>query len=193
MSRALLIVDVQNDFTENGALAVQGGDAVASAVSTYLDAHAFEYDVIIASRDWHDAEGDNGGHFAAAPDYVDSWPVHCVAGTSGADYDPLLVTDAVTHHVRKGQGRPAYSMFEGVTDDGETVGDVLSAAGVLTADVVGIATDHCVRASALDAVAHGVRVRVLTDLIAGVGPESSVAALAELAHAGAALIESTSA
>lgn len=193
MSRALLIVDLQNDFTENGALAVQGGDAVASAVSTYLDAHSSEYDVIIASRDWHDAEGDNGGHFASAPDYVDSWPVHCVAGTPGAEYDPLLVTDAVTHHVRKGQGRPAYSMFEGVTDDGETVGDVLSAAGVLTADVVGIATDHCVRASALDAVAHGVRVRVLTDLIAGVGPESSAAALAELAHAGAELIESTSA
>lgn len=193
MSRALLIVDVQNDFTENGALAVQGGDAVASAVSTYLHAHASEYDVIIASRDWHDAEGDNGGHFASAPDYVDSWPVHCVAGTPGADYDPLLVTDAVTHHVRKGQGRPAYSMFEGVTDDGETVGDVLSAAGVMTADVVGIATDHCVRASALDAVAHGVRVRVLTDLIAGVGAESSAAALAELAHAGAELVESTSA
>ncbi|WP_314651310.1 isochorismatase family protein [uncultured Microbacterium sp.] len=193
MSRALLIVDVQNDFTENGALAVQGGDAVASAVSTYLDAHASEYDVIIASRDWHDAEGDNGGHFASAPDYVDSWPVHCVAGTPGADYDPLLVTDAVTHHVRKGQGRPAYSMFEGVTDDGETVGNILSAAGVLTADVVGIATDHCVRASALDAVAHGVGVRVLTDLIAGVGAESSAAALAELAHAGAELVESTSA
>ncbi len=190
MSRALLIVDVQNDFTENGALAVQGGDAVASAVSTYLDAHASEYDVIIASRDWHDAEGDNGGHFAREPDYVDSWPVHCVAGTPGADYDPLLTTDAVTHHVRKGQGRPAYSMFEGVTDDGETVADVLSAAGVLTADVVGIATDHCVRASALDAVAHGVRVRVLTDLVAGVGAESSEAALAELAHAGAELLES---
>lgn len=190
MSRALLIVDVQNDFTEGGALAVEGGDAVAAAVTAFLSAHAADYEVIIASRDWHDADGDNGGHFAEEPDFVDSWPVHCVAGTEGAEYDPLLSTDAVTHHVRKGQGRPAYSMFEGVTDAGETVGEVLNGAGVLSADVVGIATDYCVRASALDAIAHGVRVRVLTDLIAGVAPESSEAALAELAHAGAEILES---
>ncbi|KJL28671.1 isochorismatase family protein [Microbacterium oxydans] len=190
MSRALLVVDVQNDFTEGGALPVTGGDAVASALSSFLVAHADAYDVIVASRDWHDADGDNGGHFAEAPDFVDTWPVHCVAGTDGADYDPLLVTDAVTHHVRKGQGKPAYSMFEGVTDAGDTVATILTAAGVIEADVVGIATDHCVRATALDAVAHGVRVRILTDLIAGVAPEPSEAALAELAHAGAELTDS---
>jgi nicotinamidase/pyrazinamidase len=190
MGRALLIVDVQNDFTEGGALAVEGGDAVASAVSAYLHAHAGDYEVIVASRDWHDAEGDNGGHFHPEPDYVDSWPVHCVAGTEGAAYDPLLDTDAVTHHVHKGQGIPAYSMFEGRTESGETVGDILTGAGVLRADIVGIATDHCVRASALDAIAHGVQVRILTDLIAGVAPEPSRAALAELAHAGAVLVES---
>lgn len=190
MSRALLIVDVQNDFTEGGALAVEGGDAVASAVSTFLASHADDYQLIVASRDWHDAEGDNGGHFAEAPDFVDTWPVHCVAGSPGAEYDPLLVTDAVTHHVRKGQGKPAYSMFEGTTDAGDTVGALLTAAGVLSADVVGIATDHCVRASALDAIAHGVQVRILTDLIAGVAPQPSDAALAELAHAGAVLVES---
>lgn len=193
MSRALLIVDVQNDFTEGGALAVSGGDAVAAAVSAHLASHAADYDVIVASRDWHDAVGDNGGHFSATPDYTDSWPVHCVAGTAGAEYDPLLVTDAVTHHVRKGQGQPAYSMFEGVDDDGRTVAAVLTAAGVVTADVVGIATDHCVRASALDAIARGVRVRILTDLIAGVAPEPSAAALAELAHAGAELVTSAQA
>ncbi|WP_217181999.1 isochorismatase family protein [Streptomyces sp. AC495_CC817] len=187
MSRALLIVDVQNDFTEGGALAVTGGDAVATGISALLGAHAAEYRVIVASRDWHDAEGDNGGHFSDEPDYVDSWPVHCVAGTHGADYDPLLDTEAVTHHVRKGQGQPAYSMFEGATDAGESVGTVLADAGVTEVDVVGIATDHCVRASALDAISHGVRVRVLTDLVAGVGAESSAAALAELAHAGAEL------
>lgn len=190
MSRALLIVDVQNDFTEGGALAVSGGDAVASAITAFLAEHAVDYDIIVASRDWHDADGDNGGHFADTPDFVDTWPVHCVAGTVGAEYDPLLAVDAVTHHVRKGQGRPAYSMFEGATEDGETVGSILSASGVLSADVVGIATDHCVRASALDAIAHGVQVRVFTDLIAGVGAESSEAARAELAHAGAELAES---
>jgi len=190
MSRALLIVDIQNDFTEHGALAVGGGDAVASAVSAFLEAHAAEYDVIVASRDWHDAQGDNGGHFAESPDFVDTWPSHCVAGSDGAEYDPLLVTDAVTHHVRKGQGEPAYSMFEGTTEDGKTVAGILAGAGVVSADVVGIATDHCVRASALDAIAHGVQVRVFTDLIAGVAAEPSAAALAELAHAGAVLAQS---
>lgn len=192
MSRALLIVDVQNDFTEGGALAVEGGDAVASAVSAWLATHRDDYAVVIASRDWHDAQGDNGGHFSAQPDFTDTWPVHCVAGTEGAAYDPLLDTAAVTHHVYKGQGRPAYSMFEGATDDDETVAEILAAYGVLDADVVGIATDHCVRASALDALAHGVRVRIFTDLVAGVGAESSAAALAELAHAGAELAAATS-
>jgi nicotinamidase/pyrazinamidase len=100
----------------------------------------------------------------------------------------LLVTDAITHHVRKGQGSPAYSMFEGTAEDGSTVGAILTRNGVTDADVVGIATDHCVRASALDAIAHGVRVRILTDLVAGVGGDSSEAALAELAHAGAELV-----
>lgn len=190
MSRALLIVDVQNDFTEGGALAVAGGDAVAQGISALLAAHAGDYRVIIASRDWHDAEGDNEGHFADEPDYVDTWPVHCVAGTPGAEYDPLLITAAVTHHVRKGQGKPAYSMFEGVTDQEETVAEVLSAHGVVDADVVGIATDHCVRATANDAVAHGLHVRILTDLVAGVGAESSAEALAELAHQGADLATS---
>lgn len=190
MGRALLIVDVQNDFTEGGALAVAGGDAVASGVSVFLAERSGDYDVIIASRDWHDADGDNGGHFAEDPDFRDTWPVHCVAGTEGTEYDPLLTTDAVTHHVRKGQGVPAYSMFEGVADDGAAVSAVLTEHAVLSADVVGLATDHCVRASALDAIAHGVRVRVLTDLIAGVDSAAAERALAELAHAGAELIVS---
>nr|WP_317451905.1 isochorismatase family protein [Microbacterium sp. NIBRBAC000506063] len=110
-------------------------------------------------------------------------------GHRGCRVRPLLATDAITHHVRKGQGKPAYSMFEGVSDAGGTVGELLSSHGVLTADVVGIATDHCVRATALDALAHGVRVRVLTSLVAGVDEGASRAALAELAHGGADLIE----
>jgi len=192
MTRALFIVDVQNDFTEGGALGVAGGDAVASGVTAHLSAHAAEYALIIASRDWHDPEGDNGGHFALTgePDFVDTWPVHCVADTPGADYDPLLETAAVTHHVRKGQGKPAYSLFEGVTDDGRTVAELLDAHGVVDVDVVGIATDYCVKASAMDAVEHGRHVRILTDLVAGVSPATSDAALAELAHAGAELKES---
>lgn len=188
MSRALFIVDIQNDFTEGGALAVTGGDAVAEAVSVYLETHAGDYGLIIASRDWHDPDSDNGGHFAAEPDYVDTWPVHCVAGTAGAEYDPGLKTDAVTHHVKKGQGIPAYSLFEGTTDAGERVAELLAARGVTEVDVTGIATDYCVRASARDAIEHGLHVRILTDLVAGVAADSSQAALAELAHAGAELV-----
>lgn len=190
MSKALFIVDVQNDFTEGGALGVSGGDAVAQRITEYLVTHAEEYSVIVASRDWHDDDNDNGGHFADDPDYVDTWPPHCVRGTEGAEYDPGLDLSHVTHHVKKGQGRPAYSLFEGTTDDGVAVAHLLDEHGVVDVDVTGIATDHCVRASALDAIEHGRHVRVLTDLIAGVASESSDAALAELAHAGAELAES---
>jgi nicotinamidase/pyrazinamidase len=190
MSKALFIVDVQNDFTEGGALGVEGGDAVAERITRYLEAHADECAVIVASRDWHDAEGDNGGHFHPEPDFVGTWPVHCVSGTEGAEYDPGLDTTGVTHHVKKGQGRPAYSLFEGTTDEGETVAHLMEVHGVVDVDIAGIATDYCVRASALDAIEHGRRVRVFTDLVAGVADETSDAALAELAHAGAELADS---
>src|SRR5690606_9933790 len=108
--------------------------------------------------------------------------------TPGAEYDPGLDVAAVTHHVKKGQGKPAYSLYEGTTDEGSTVAALLEERGILEVDIVGIATDHCVRASALDAIEHGRRVRILTDLIAGVAPETSEKALAELAHAGAELV-----
>jgi nicotinamidase/pyrazinamidase len=190
MTRALFIVDVQNDFTEGGALGVDGGDAVAERITAHLAAHAGEYAVIVASRDWHHADSDNGGHIAleGEPDFQGTWPVHCIAGTAGAEYDPGLDVSAVTHHVRKGQGIPAYSLYEGTTDDGETVAALLAERGVTEVDVTGIATDYCVRASALDAIEHGIHVRVLTELVAGVAPDSSERALAELAHAGAELV-----
>ena len=190
MSRALFIVDVQNDFTERGALGVVGGDAVAQRISRYLDAHADDYAVVVASRDWHHGDDDNGGHFSAEPDFVDTWPVHCVGGTYGADYDEVFDTRRVTHHLKKGQGKPAYSLFEGVTDDGRTAADILDEHGIRDIDVVGIATDYCVRASALDALGAGRAVRVLTDLVAGVHPDSSAAALAEIETAGARLTRS---
>jgi len=190
MTRALFIVDVQNDFTERGALGVDGGDAVAERISRYLDAHADEYALIVASRDWHHGDDDNGGHFSSTPDFVDTWPVHCVGGTYGADYDEVFDTSRVTHHLKKGQGKPAYSLFEGVTDAGETAAHLLEAHGIRDIDVVGIATDYCVRASALDALGAGRRVRVLTDLVAGVHPTSSAAALTEIEAAGAQLATS---
>jgi nicotinamidase/pyrazinamidase len=194
MTRALFIIDVQNDFTEGGALGVAGGAKVAAGVTELLKKHPHRYDVVFASRDWHDAHNDNGGHFAldGAPDYVDSWPVHCVAETPGAEYHPALDTSLIDVHVRKGQGKPAYSIFEGVTETQETVPEALDRLGVTDIDVVGIATDYCVLASALDGIGSGRSVRVLTDLIAGVAPESSEAALARLDAAGAALVSSGS-
>lgn len=191
MAKALFIIDVQNDFTEGGALGVAGGAAVAERITRYLAEHAQEYKIVLASRDWHDSTNDNGGHFAtdAEPDFVNTWPAHCVAGTAGAEYHPAFRTDKVGYHVRKGQGVPAYSIFEGRTEAGSTVHNLLDEHGIDSVDVAGIATDYCVRASALDALSHGQRVRVLTDLVAGVAPASSEAALAELVHAGAELVE----
>jgi nicotinamidase/pyrazinamidase len=188
MTRALFLIDVQNDFTEGGALGVTGGAAVAAGLTEYLRANAGDYDVVIASRDWHHGDDDNGGHFASGePDFVDTWPPHCVGGTPGAEYHPALDVSLVDVHVKKGQGVPAYSIFEGTTDDGEDLIDVLDARGIDEVHVAGIATDYCVLASARDALDAGRRVTVLTDLVAGVAPESSAAALAELAGSGAEL------
>lgn len=187
--RGLLIVDIQNDFTEGGALGVTGGAQVARDVTAYLAAHADDYDLVLASRDWHDADNDNGGHFAVEgePNFVDTWPVHCLAGTDGAEYHADLDTSHVDIHIKKGQGEPSYSMFEGVSDNGETVADILTSHGITEVDVVGIATDHCVRASALDALSTGQKVTILTDLIAAVAPDTGEKALEELTTRGAAL------
>ena len=116
MTRALLIVDVQNDFVEGGSLGVEGGRAVAERISAHLAAHADDYALVVASRDWHDAGSSNGGHFHAPgtePNFSTTWPAHCVSTESGSDYAPELATDRITHHVRKGMGVPAYSAFEG--------------------------------------------------------------------------------
>lgn len=189
MTRALLVIDVQNDFTEGGALGVDGGGAVAQGITEYLQANPGRYDHVIASRDWHNADDDNGGHFATedAPDFVDTWPVHCVAGTHGAEYHPALDASLIDVHVMKGQGEPAYSIFEGTLEDGTAFTDELARLGVTAVDVVGIATDYCVRASALDALSADIEVTVLADLTAPVDPVSGARALAEVEEAGASV------
>ena len=187
MTKALFIIDVQNDFCEGGSLAVQGGAAVAAKVSDYLASSAADYDLVIASRDWHDAGNDNGGHFAPlgqTPDYVHNWPVHCVSGTAGAEYHANFDTSKVNVHIIKGMGKPSYSIFEGQTEDGKTLAELLNEHDVTAVDVAGLATDYCVLASSLDAKNAGLEVRVLGDLIAGVAPESSAAALEKLSSAG---------
>ena len=171
MPTALIIVDMQNDFCEGGALAVAGGNAVARDIAAFLQERGSDYDLVVATRDWHDAEGDNGGHFSANPDFIDSWPPHCVAGTHGAEFhsDLWSTTDAYPHmEVLKGQGVPAYSGLEGVTPSGELLGDVLKHAGITNVDVVGLAFDYCVKATAVDAVQGGFATRIIRDLTAAI-------------------------
>ncbi|MEV6255941.1 isochorismatase family protein [Nocardia sp. NPDC051929] len=179
MTRALIIVDVQNDFCEGGSLAVAGGAAVAARISEHLA--AANYGAIVATRDHHI---DPGAHFSDAPDYIDSWPPHCRVGTPGADFHPALTTEPIDAVFSKGAYSAAYSGFEGTTEDGTGLADWLHDRGVDAVDVVGIATDHCVRATALDARIEGFDTRVLLDLTAGVAPETVALALDRMRGAG---------
>jgi nicotinamidase/pyrazinamidase len=186
--RALIVVDVQNDFCEGGSLPVAGGAAVAAAISDYLREPGSEYAVVAGTKDWHI---DPGSHFASEPDYLRTWPAHCVAGTQGAQPHPALDTTVIQAWFTKGEHQAAYSGFEGATDAAGArvlLGDWLRGRGVAAVDVAGIATDHCVRATALDAVRAGFETRVLLELTAGVAPGTTVAALTSLRAAGTELI-----
>lgn len=185
MTRALVVTDVQNDFCEGGSLAVDGGAAVAAAISAHMA--AVDYAHVVATRDRH---VDPGAHFAEQPDYVDSWPAHCVAGTPGAQFHPALDTQRVEAVFDKGAHEAAYSGFEGKTSEGESLADWLRKRGVDALDVVGIATDHCVRATALDAVAEGFATRVLLDLTAGVAPQTVASAIEQMRSADVELLGS---
>ncbi|GAD81544.1 pyrazinamidase/nicotinamidase [Nocardia asteroides NBRC 15531] len=182
MARGLVIVDVQNDFCEGGSLAVAGGAAVAAAISALVAAE--RYDAVVATRDYH---VDPGPHFSTEPDYVDTWPPHCRVGTPGADFHPALDTGPIQEVFSKGEYSAAYSGFEGASADGVALADWLRTNGVDSVDVVGIATDHCVRATALDARAAGFDTRVLLDLTAGVAPATVATALTTLREAGVEL------
>ncbi|HEX5542801.1 MAG TPA: isochorismatase family protein [Micromonospora sp.] len=183
MSRALIIVDVQNDFCEGGSLGVGGGAAVAAAISRTLEERGGQWDHVVATKDFH---VDPGTHFGNPPDFVDSWPTHCVAGTPGAEFHPNLVTDRIEAVFHKGERSAAYSGFEG-NSDGVSLVDWLRRQKVTAVDVVGIAADHCVRATALDAKQAGFDTTVLLDLTAGVAPATTERALGQLYEAGVTL------
>jgi nicotinamidase/pyrazinamidase len=185
--RALIVVDVQNDFCEGGSLAVAGGAAVAAAISAYLAAEGGSYAHVVASRDRHIDPGD---HFSDHPDFARSWPPHCVAGTPGAEFHPDLDTGRIEAVFSKGAHAAAYSGFEGTDEAGTPLAAWLRERGVDALDVTGIATDYCVRATALDAAREGFATRVLLPLTAGVAPATTGAALADLRNAGVVLDES---
>jgi len=165
--RALVVVDVQRDFCEGGSLAVAGGLAVAAAVKELLGS-THPYAAVVATRDHH---VDPGAHFSAHPDYVDSWPVHCVVGTGGAELSDPLDAGDFDAVFDKGEHAAAYSGFEGHTGDGTGLAAWLRAHGIERVDVCGIATDYCVRATALDAAREGFSPTVLSDLTAAVAPD----------------------
>ncbi|MGW6919022.1 isochorismatase family protein [Kitasatospora sp. NPDC054939] len=189
MHRALIVVDVQNDFCEGGSLAVAGGAEVAAAITDLIAEASPGYQHILATRDHHIDPGD---HFSEQPDYVNSWPVHCVAGTEGVgfhpNFAPSVISGAVEAVFDKGAYSAAYSGFEGLDENRRGPAEWLRERQVDEVDVVGIATDHCVRATALDAARAGFTTRVLLDLTAGVSPQTTAAALEELRAAGVELV-----
>jgi nicotinamidase/pyrazinamidase len=183
MVTALIVVDVQNDFCEGGSLAVEGGAAVADLWSRRLGQG--DYQFAVATADHH---VDPVGHFADEPDFVDTWPRHCEAGTRGAAFHRGLDTSHLDALFLKGQHTPAYSGFEGLCGS-ETLHEWLQTRGVDSLEIGGLATDHCVKATALDGVRLGYHVVVRTDLTAGVAPDTTAAALAEMAVAGVHLVD----
>ena len=183
MGRALLVVDVQVDFCEDGSLPVSGGTQVARDVAELLQARRGSYDLVVASADWH---VDPGAHFGDPPDFVDTWPAHCVVGTRGAQLQEPLSEQMFDAVVRKGEHAAAYSAFDGTTE-GVPLAQWLRRHEVDDLEVCGIATDHCVRATALDAMGNGFSTRVLLNLTAGVTDGTTDAAIEELRTAGVEL------
>lgn len=188
MHRALIVVDVQNDFCEGGSLAVAGGADVAAAITDLIGEAQAGYRHVVATRDHH---VDPGDHFSATPDFEHSWPVHCVAGTEGVgfhpNFAPAVASGAIDAVFDKGAYAAAYSGFEGLDENEVGLAQWLRDHGITEVDVVGIATDHCVRATALDAVREGFTTHVLLDLTAGVAAPTTVRALEELRAAGVEL------
>lgn len=169
--KALIVVDVQNDFCEGGSLAVEGGAGIAGEISSLIEDTInteIGYDAIVATRDYHI---DPGSHFSDNPDFIDSWPVHCKVGTEGVEFHPNLELQHVEAVFSKGQYSSGYSGFEGTTQEGTSLEDWLRHRGITAVEIVGIATDHCVRATALDAARAGFDTKVLLDYTVGVSPE----------------------
>ena len=193
--RALIVVDVQNDFVEGGAMGVDGGKAVAAKISKMMEKEYDKYDIAVSTQDWHKPDDDNGGHFSANPDFKNTWVEHCIAGSEGAEFASPVDDSMFNANFKKGYGTPSYSGFEGVIELlrlgehvlGQTLlQEYLDDQEVTIVDIVGIATDHCVLATALDAIKAGYEVNVLSEYTVAVGDKES--ALQEMEKAGAHVV-----
>lgn len=189
--RALIIVDVQNDFTEGGALAVAGGTQVAADIARYVIEHHGDYDLVLATQDWHIEPEEHWVEEGEEANFSTTWPVHCAAGSEGAAFHPALAPalEFVHEIFRKGQYEAAYSGFEAASLEGDNLGLYLHERNVTAVDVCGLATDYCVKATAIDAVDEGFRVRVLAELVAGVAAESTAEALSEMRELDIEIVE----
>lgn len=190
MATALLIVDVQNDFCEGGSMAVEGGALVAESITAMVadEYGAGRWDLVVATRDWHVDPGDHWAGRDAEPNFVDTWPRHCEADTEGAAFHPGLQVE-IAEIFNKGEFSASYSGFDGQSNtDGTPLGEWLRARDVDEVTIVGIATDHCVRATAVDAATAGFSTTVLLDRCAGVALETTEAALVEMDDAGIVLV-----
>jgi nicotinamidase/pyrazinamidase len=193
MTRALIVADVQNDFCEGGSLAVTGGAEVAFKVGKLLhawgeadDRSQTDYAYVVATKDHHI---DPGGHFSPNPDFLDSWPPHCVVGTDGEAFHPNLDPQPFDAVFLKGEHAAAYSGFDGRDPVGKSLARWLRDQAVDSVDVCGLTTDYCVRATALDARQEGFHTRLLLNFTAGVHPKSSEQAITEMSAAGVAIIQ----
>ncbi len=211
MFKALLIVDVTLDFCEDGKLPVEGGNTVASRIQHHLVVHGYEYKTIAVSQCWH-PDDINFEHFSKTPDYVNTWPMHGIENTRGALVHPVIDQELTVYHLhqteyfKKGQTSSAYSAFEGFSDSMNILPDDLNGEGdvilnlegngiglndwfqfhqIQSVDVVGIATEFCLRASVLDSIRLGYKTTVFPYMCAGINLESSTIAWTEMMNAGA--------
>ena len=189
-TRALIIVDVQPTFCEGGALAVEGGNAVAEKIADFVQDNLDEYALIVTTQDWHI---NPGSHFSDTPDFVDTWPPHGVAGTPEAELHDAIASLPIDVEVKKGEYVAAYSGFEGTDNQDRSLEDILRQAEIEAIDVVGIAESHCVKETALDGLKAGWPVRVLSDLTVPVSEELGEEARQEMDEAGVEQIESSEA
>ncbi|HWE57056.1 MAG TPA: isochorismatase family protein [Acidimicrobiales bacterium] len=189
MARALIVVDVQRDFCEGGRLAVADGAPTAGRISRFLEMHADDYAMVIATRDWHVDPGDHFVPAGSEPDFDQTWPPHCVVGTEGAEFHPDLKLPEAAVVVSKGEHQAAFSGFQGRTDDGQALQQLLHDAKIKGVDITGIATSFCVKATALDAVAAGLDTRILIGLTADVDPDVTPDTIEELIATGVVISE----
>jgi len=185
--KALLVVDIQNDFCPAGALGIPEGDKIVPLINKYLKVFAKKKLPILVTRDWHPAKT---GHFK---DFGGIWPAHCIQNTPGAAFHPALKLPAGVILLYKGMDplEDSYSAFHAEDTSGRSLLKILRMLGIREIYIAGLATDYCIKYSTLDALKNGFKVKILSDAVKGVDlkPKDSQKALKEIIKKGAKKIE----